>query len=55
MKRITISVNEDIDVIQNALTRDTGIRMSYVQIINYLVHFYMKHANEPRTKWAALK
>lgn len=51
LKRITISVNADIDVIQDRLLKDTGIRMSYVQIINYLIHFYFKHAAEPRTQW----
>jgi hypothetical protein len=32
---------------------DTGIRMSYIQIFNYLIHFYIKHAAEPRTRWAS--
>lgn len=50
-KRITIKVASNIDVIRDRLAKDTGIRMSYIQIINYLIHFYMKHAAEPRTQW----
>ena len=51
MKRITISVHSDIDKIRAALRENTGIDMSYVQIINYLIHFYNQHAAEPRTQW----
>ena len=51
MKRITISVHPDVDTIRNLLRENTGIDMSYVQIINYLIHFYNKHAAEPRTQW----
>ena len=54
-KRITIPVNESIDVIRDRLCVDTGIRMNYIQIINYLIHFYLKHAAEPKTKWVGLK
>ena len=55
MKRITVKVNDDIDIIQDRLAKDTGIRMSYVQLINFLIHFYMSKANEPKTQWTALK
>ena len=54
-KRITIPVTDSIDVIINKVREDTGIRMSYVQIINFLIHFYIKHANEPRTQWRSIK
>lgn len=54
-KRITIPVSTDIDKIRATLQKDTGIEMTYSQIFNFLIHFYMKHSNEPRTKWAALK
>lgn len=50
-KRITIPVHEDIDKIRTTLRGDTGMDMTYVQIINYLIHFYKKHAAEPRTQW----
>ena len=51
MKRITISVHSDIDKIRAALRENTGIEMSYAQVINYLIHFYNKHVAEPRTQW----
>jgi len=53
MKRVTIPVHTDIDVIREVLKRDTGISMSYSQVFNYLVHFYKKQSAEPRTTWKA--
>lgn len=50
-KRITISVDQNVDEIRAHLLKSTGIKMSYIQIFNYLIHFYIKHSNEPRTQW----
>jgi hypothetical protein len=50
-KRITVPVNQNIDEVKDHLLKNTGIRMSYIQVINYLIHFYMKHAAEPVTQW----
>ena len=54
-KRITVSVNQDVDLIRDTLAKNTGIRMSYIQILNYLIHFYIQHCNEPRTRWTELE
>lgn len=54
-KRVTMPIDADIDAIRLFLKKDTGIDMTYVQIFNFLIHFYMKHAQEPRTRWASLK
>jgi hypothetical protein len=53
-KRITIVVNEDIDKIKDFIQQQTGVEMTYVQIFNHLIHFYIQHAAEPRTKWAPI-
>ena len=53
-KRITIPVDQAIDIIRARLKADTGIEMSYVQLFNFLIHFYLKHLDEPRTKWQTL-
>jgi hypothetical protein len=53
-KRITIPVTKDIDLIRNRLKQDTGITMSYTQIFNFLIHFYVERANEPKSKWKSL-
>ena len=53
-KRITIPVTRDIDLIRNRLKSDTGIDMTYTQVFNFLVHFYVERANEPKSKWKAL-
>ena len=53
-KRITIPVSRDIDLIRDRLRQDTGIDMNYTQILNFLVHFYVQRANEPKSKWRSL-
>jgi len=54
-KRITLPVSQDIDKIRDRLERDTGVRMTYTQTFNFLVHFYVQRANEPKSKWRALE
>lgn len=51
-KRITIEVDDNIDRIRDFIHQQTGVRMTYVQVFDHLIHFYVKHANEPRTQWA---
>lgn len=53
-KRITIPVSKDIDMIRDRLAADTGIMMTYTQIFNFLIHFYVERANEPKSKWKSL-
>lgn len=53
-KRITMKVSKDIDLIRDRLAADTGIDMTYNQIFNFLVHFYVERANEPKSKWRSL-
>ena len=53
-KRVTIPVSKDIDLIRDRLAQDTGIKMSYAQIFNFLIHFYVERANEPKSKWRSL-
>lgn len=54
IKRITIPVSTDIDLIRDRLATDTGITMTYTQVFNFLVHFYVERANEPKSKWKSL-
>ena len=53
-KRVTIPVSNTIDVIRDRLAQDTGIMMTYSQIFNFLIHFYVERANEPKSKWRSL-
>lgn len=53
-KRITIPVSTDIDLIRERLAADTGIMMTYTQVFNFLVHFYVERANEPKSKWKSM-
>jgi hypothetical protein len=54
-KRITIPVSTDIDKIRDRLQRDTGVRMTYTQVFNFLIHFYVERASEPKSRWRALE
>jgi hypothetical protein len=54
LKRVTVYVDEEIDNIRGFIQDRTGVEMTYVQVFNHLIHFYMKHANEPRTQWAPM-
>lgn len=54
-KRITIPVSADIDQIRARLAADTGLIMSYNQIFNFLIHFYIKHSTAPRTRWQSVQ
>lgn len=53
-KRITVPVSEDIELIRNRIAADTGVKMTYTQVFNFLIHFYVKRVNEPKTKWKSL-
>jgi hypothetical protein len=53
-KRITLPVSEEIAGIRERLTADTGVKMTYNQVINYLIHFYSERTQQPkapRTQW----
>ena len=53
-KRITMKVTKDIDLIRDRLAADTGIVMTSNQILNFLIHFYVERASEPKSKWKSL-
>ena len=50
-KRITISVNADIDVIRDHIKATMGLDMTYVQLFNYLIHYYKVNSTIPKTVW----
>ena len=54
-KRVTVDVKPEIDKIRDRIRADTGVTMTYVQTFDFLIDFYMKNANVPRTQWAVLK
>lgn len=53
-KRLSVNVDDSIDDIRAFIQKQTGVRMTYVQVFDHLIDFYVKHANEPRTKWAPI-
>ena len=50
-KRITIFVDEHIDVIRAHIEKSLGVKMTYVQLFDYLIHYYKKNSTIPATVW----
>lgn len=49
-RRITITVDADIDQVRKRLFEETGVFMTYRQLIDYLVKHYFK--TQPKdTQW----
>lgn len=44
-KRLTISVSDDIDRIRRRLYEQTGVMMTYVQVFDFLITYYVKNQN----------
>ena len=44
-KRLTISVSDDIDRIRRRLYEETGVMMTYVQVFDFLIKYYVKNRN----------
>lgn len=55
LKRITVPVSSDIDKIRDRLERDTGVKMTYTQVFNFLIHFYVQRASEPKSRWRSME
>jgi len=53
-KRITIPVVPEIEQIRNKISADLGMKITYTQTFNFLIHFYLERANEPKTKWRTM-
>lgn len=50
--RVTIPVHPEFLELHDMLKRDTGISMTYGQVVNYLIHFYKTHPRAiPTTQW----
>lgn len=51
LKKITIFVDPNIEVIREHLLETTGVKFTYVQLFNYLINYYRKGSSIPATKW----
>ena len=54
-KRITVPISTDVDNIRDRLERDTGVKMTYVQVFIFLIHFYVLRASEPKSRWRSME
>lgn len=50
-KRITLTISANIDAIKKQLHEEHGIEYSYVQLVDYLINYYRKHSQQPKTAW----
>lgn len=50
-KRITLGISGNIEAIKKQLQEEHGIEYSYAQIIDYLINYYRKQHQQPKTEW----
>jgi hypothetical protein len=50
-KRVTFHISENTDKIKEKIQNDNGVKMTYPQIFDFLVHFYIQYSNIPKTQW----
>jgi hypothetical protein len=50
-KRITLSISGNIEAIKKQLQEEHGIEYSYAQLIDYLINYYRKQHQQPKTEW----
>jgi hypothetical protein len=48
--RITLEIDDDIHKIRTRLLEETGVYMTYRQLVDYLIKFYFKH-QKAETAW----
>lgn len=48
-KRLTVMVSEDIDRIRSKIYEETGVFMTYVQVFDFLITFYVKNQKAQST------
>jgi hypothetical protein len=42
-KRLTVTVSDNIERIRQRLREETGVHMTYVQVFDYLITYYVKN------------
>ena len=50
-KRITLSINGNVEAIKKQLEEEHGIEYTYPQVLNYLINYYRKNNQQPKTQW----
>lgn len=54
-KRITLPISGKIDHIKEKVQEDLGIEMTYAQIVDFLIHYYVSKTAQPKTQWREIK
>lgn len=50
-KRITIPITGNLDALRKQLQDDHGVEFTYTQTIDFLINFYRKRTQQPKTEW----
>lgn len=50
-KRITMTINGNIEAIRKQLEEEHGVKYGYAQLIDYLINHYRKTNQQPKTEW----
>ena len=54
-KRITIPITGNLDALRKQLQEEHGIEFTYTQTVDFLINFYRKRTQQPKTTWANMK
>ena len=53
-KRITVPISGEIDAIRKQLQEEHGVEFTYSQTFDFLINFYRKRTQPPKTEWRKL-
>jgi hypothetical protein len=54
-KRITMPITQNLNDVREQIKSDMGIELTYTQIIDFLIHFYITKSEQPKTQWRPIK
>jgi hypothetical protein len=54
-KRITLPITQNLNDVREQIKSDMGIELTYTQLIDFLIHFYLNNSGQPKTQWRPIK
>ena len=54
-KRITLPITQNLNDVREQIKSDMGIELTYTQLIDFLIHFYLNKSGQPKTQWRPMK
>jgi len=54
-KKITLPITQNLNDVREQIKSDMGIELTYTQLIDFLIHFYLNKSGQPKTQWRPIK